>query len=378
MPLALAEVKRALGPEAVILHTRSLTTGGVLGYGGSPCVEITAAKDADSIPAEARRPARTAPPRPEAPCPGVSPPTTTLPDRVRPSHALDDIRTQVGHLQQSVGRLLQRPGPAPDPDLPQELRRAYQTMVEAQVSEQLAEQLVRRARTELGEHQLHDPQAVRAKLASFVQAMLPVDAPVPHHPAATPRIIALVGPTGVGKTTTVAKLAANEHLRNKRKVGLITVDVHRVGAVDQLRTYAEIIDVPLQVVATPAQMRAALRIAGDRDLLLIDTPGCSRNDAGRLRELAALLEAAGPHEVHLTLSGTCHSAVITQALERFRPLGANRILFTKLDEALGFGVILNCLSTAKLALSYVATGPTVPTDLQLGPTLRLAEMILDG
>ena len=116
------------------------------------------------------------------------------------------------------------------------------------------------------------------------------------------KVVALVGPTGVGKTTTIAKIAANFRLRDKKTVGLITADTYRIAAVEQLRTYAEIIDLPLEVVTTPREMRRAVLQMEHLDLVLIDTAGRSPHDELRLHELRALLREANPDETHLVLS----------------------------------------------------------------------------
>ncbi len=117
-------------------------------------------------------------------------------------------------------------------------------------------------------------------------------------------MVALVGPTGVGKTTTIAKLAANFRLRDGIRMGLVTVDTYRIAAVEQLRTYAEIIDLPMKVVTSPREMRRALEELQGLDLILIDTAGRSPRDELKIQELKSLLNEAQVDEVHLVLSLT--------------------------------------------------------------------------
>jgi flagellar biosynthesis protein FlhF len=131
------------------------------------------------------------------------------------------------------------------------------------------------------------------------------------------RVVALVGPTGVGKTTTIAKLAANFRLREKRRVGLITVDTYRIAAVEQLRTYAEIIDLPMHVVSTPREMREALRQLSGLDLVLMDTAGRSPRDEVKIQELRAFLSEAQADEVHLVLSAVASASSLVRTAERF-------------------------------------------------------------
>ena len=135
------------------------------------------------------------------------------------------------------------------------------------------------------------------------------------------RVVALVGPTGVGKTTTIAKLAANYRLREKRRVGLITVDTYRVAAVEQLRTYADIIDLPMEVVATPREMREAVARMGHLDLVLMDTAGRSPRDEVKIQELKSMLSEAEPDEVHLVLSSTAGAKSLIGTAEKFADVG---------------------------------------------------------
>ena len=208
--------------------------------------------------------------------------------------------------------------------------------------------------------------------------MLPVAGPIHLTRRAGPTVIALVGPTGVGKTTTVAKLAANFSLREGRKVGLITIDTHRIAAVDQLQTYAQIIDVPLEVVTAPAQLRTAIDAMRDREVILLDTAGRSQNDRTKLNELKRFHDEARPHEVHLVLSGTCSRGALSETVNRFGAVGIDRVIFTKLDETVGFGAILSCLHQAKARLSYLTAGQDVPDDIEVGHGRRVAELIVSG
>ena len=190
--------------------------------------------------------------------------------------------------------------------------------------------------------------------------------------------IALIGPTGVGKTTTVAKLAASYKLRHGRRVGLITSDTYRIAAVDQLRMYADIIGVPLKVATTPDDMVTAVEAFRDYDVILIDSAGRSQRDRQRISELAALMDAARPHETHLVLAGNGNENVLIEAVESFGAANPNRVIFTKLDEAVNFGVLLNVARRVPLKLSYVTTGQEVPDHIEAGRPDRIARLILEG
>ncbi len=188
----------------------------------------------------------------------------------------------------------------------------------------------------------------------------------------------MIGPTGVGKTTTIAKLAANLKLRQNRKVGLITIDTYRIAAVEQLRTYAQIIHVPLRVVMTPDELSAAIDEMDDLDAILIDTAGRSQRNVERLDELKEFLDAAAADEVHLVLSTTANVKNLQAAMDRFGSLGANKLILTKLDEAVSFGMILSIVKRMDAALSFVTTGQDVPDDIEVGQGRRLAQRILGG
>lgn len=376
MAETLADVKRRLGPDAVILNTRTFTRGGVLGRGREQVVEITAARETSALWYAPR--AGGSARRTEAAA-AVNGPGAPRPHRISPmANELTALSSQVAELNAAVTELLHGARRNNAASVPDECRGLYQELLQAQVADELAEDLVRRVHAELPGSDRADPNKVRQKLASFVESMLPVAPPALPKPEGGPAVLAFVGPTGVGKTTTVAKLAANYQLREGHRVGLITLDTCRIGAIEQLRTYADVIDVPLKVVRDPGEMDAALSDLRSCDFILVDTVGRSQNDRTGLAELGRMLQVAAPDEVHLLLAGTSAASVITRALERFASLGVNRVILTKLDEAVGFGVILNCLCSTKLQLSYVTTGQRVPNDIRRGGDAPLARWILDG
>ena len=189
---------------------------------------------------------------------------------------------------------------------------------------------------------LDSPSQLRARLTELVENELSTCGPIQCNGEGG-KVVALVGPTGVGKTTTIAKLAANFRLREGLKVGLITVDTYRIAAVEQLRTYAEIIDLPMEVVSTPREMRDAAERMRALDLVLIDTAGRSPRDEVRIHELRAMLAEARPDEVHLVLSAVGSLRTARAAVDHFSIAGVTSLLITKLDEAVALGNLL-CLA----------------------------------
>lgn len=190
------------------------------------------------------------------------------------------------------------------------------------------------------------------------------------------QVVALVGPTGMGKTTTVAKLAANLKLMEHGRVGLITLDTFRVGAVGQLQTYADIMELPLIVASSADQMREALAQLEACDIVLIDTAGCSPLDESRMQELEHLLEVAQPDRTLLVVGASLGPAAMDQVVERFSSAGARSMILTKLDETLGAGAILRINRDSNLSLMYVCDGQQVPQDIRPADPTNLAERIV--
>lgn len=176
--------------------------------------------------------------------------------------------------------------------------------------------------------------------------------------------VVLVGPTGVGKTTTIAKLAGNLSLVKKKKVGLITVDTYRIGAVEQLKTYAEIMNIPFEVVITIKEMEAAIKKMKDCDVVLIDTTGRSSKNKMQISELRAFVDKANATSINVVISATTKNKDIKTILEGYRILNYDKVIITKLDETSVYGSIYNISRIANKPIRYVTTGQNVPDDIK--------------
>ncbi len=248
---ALAQVRRDLGGDAVILNTREVRRRRLFGLRPRDQVEVTAAHGSRSAAARAA---------------GIAPGGADGHDPLGPGQpgAATVATSSAGALQSEFGEQLSRlHAMVADlsrhgridhllPELPPTLVPTYATLLEADVPETLARRLVRFVAERLEPDEVHRPDVVRESLRDAVESCVQVAPPIAAV-AGTRRVVALVGPTGVGKTTTVAKLAANFKLAQGLKAGLVTVDTYRIAAVEQLRTYAEIIDLPLAVANSPAR-----------------------------------------------------------------------------------------------------------------------------
>lgn len=188
--------------------------------------------------------------------------------------------------------------------------------------------------------------------------------------------VVLVGPTGVGKTTTIAKLAGRLALIEKKKVGLITIDTYRIGAVDQLRTYAEIMNLPFKVVNTIKEMEQAVESLSDCDVILIDTTGRSSKNTMQISELRAYVQKSNPDHTALVLSGTTKNRDIDTILEGYKDLSYDKIIITKLDETTVYGGIFNIVNRAKKPVAFITTGQNVPDDIKVPVKENLINLIL--
>jgi flagellar biosynthesis protein FlhF len=192
----------------------------------------------------------------------------------------------------------------------------------------------------------------------------------------TGRCVMLVGPTGVGKTTTIAKLAARAALIENKRVALITLDNYRVGGIDQIRTFADLIGVPLQVVATPGELAGA--IDDDNDLTLIDTAGRSPRDHAAIDELARAMRACSPIETHLVVAAGSTSLMIESLANRYRALEPVRMLFTKVDEVESAVEMSRAPLRLELPITWITTGQSVPEDLEEPTAQRVLELAQTG
>jgi flagellar biosynthesis protein FlhF len=369
MQQAIDMVRRELGPEATVLHTRELHASvlGRLFFGKE--YEVAAS-------CEANIPSRLVPAvsyEPTSPIVELATIETDYRSRYR-----DDFRQQVGaeldELQFMAGELNCRAEDSGVQHLPEALFEVYTDLIEAELEERVAQEFIEHLRSETTVD-LADKFALRAELARLVESEIQVSGPLKTS-AGQGRVVALVGPTGVGKTTTIAKLAANYRLRENKTVGLITVDTYRIAAVEQLRTYAEIIDLPMEVVSTPREMREAISRMKSLDLVLMDTAGRSPRDEVRIQELKAILAEANPAEVHLVLSATGGAKSLTTTAKQFATVGTTAMIVTKLDEAMGLGNMLSVVRGCGLPISYITDGQNVPDDIQVAQRRSLAQQIL--
>ncbi len=219
----------------------------------------------------------------------------------------------------------------------------------------------------------------QAAAVNAVAGLLPVA--VTHAPrradvAGRPRIIAIAGPTGVGKTTTLAKLAAECRVTRGLRVGLLAADSFRVGAVEQLRTYGSIIGAEVRAANGSSSAREALAALAGCDVVLVDTPGRGHRDVGRIGEIAHLLTAVRPDETYLVLPGSASARTLEESSDAFAPIGATHVVLSKLDESEGLGALIGAVRRGGTPTSWFTTGQEVPDDIEHADAHAFARRLL--
>lgn len=383
---AMELIRRDHGEEAVVLQSREVSTRRLLPWakpklevevtvGIGHCwervtvdVESQAGLDLETLDSNLMDSAAPADSEPQSYAVPPAGPAQTSGQFSTLDHRLNSIQSmleQIGH-NQILGSTT---------DVPVEFFDLYADLINAELEEALARDLVYRLRQQAGPEVADDPERSRQILTGMVERELHCSGPIQVNPQKQ-KTVALVGPTGVGKTTTIAKLAANFRLRDGIRMGLITVDTYRIAAVEQLRTYAEIIDLPMQIVTSPQEMQRAIETFSGMDLVLIDTAGRSPRDELKIQELKQLLEAARVDEVHLVLSLTSSPKSLQSTVRNFSAADVSSLILTKLDEADSLGSILSLNREVNLPVSYLTTGQNVPDDIEPAAHDRLARLIL--
>lgn len=272
----------------------------------------------------------------------------------------------------------------PDANLTPELQDAFQALVMNGVDRKYALPLVRQVQRAIGNEKAHDREAILDQMAYEIMErveVLPLLKGIrtkedPGFSTDT-TVIAIVGPTGVGKTTTVAKIASDAILRRKMKVGLINIDSYKVAAHDQLATYARILNVPFRSVATKEELDVALKDFGHCDLVLIDTTGRSQRDTESLTKMRALLSAFPQIRTELVLSSTTRDQELYETGVRFQMFKPEGLIVSKLDESMTHGCLYNASQKLKLPLMYFTVGQRVPEDIEEASKERVVALVMD-
>jgi flagellar biosynthesis protein FlhF len=383
---ALLLAKNELGDNAVVLNTKHVKAAGMLGIGAGERVELMAAVDdapagVSAFAAAAAAPARSAPIAVQREEPVTAPAVAAVAQVSEPA--------MVGAAPIAAKAYSQAPSaPQSDAQLKQLWNEVFRltSVVEGLSSTRTAPETTTATRSLAVRLGIHPEIATRvmpdvgnAADAQSLQNALAVS--MRQHSAALRiehrEVIALVGPTGVGKTTTLAKLAAKFALEQEKKVALITADTFRIGAVEQLRTYARIMGVPVEIALSPEEIAAAVSRHADKDVILIDTVGRSQRSTESLAELKTFVDAACPTQIHLVVSASSASNVQKDVLEKFAIFGPSRLIITKIDEAPLRGCLVNLPVRSGIPISCVTAGQNVPHDIEFADAALLAGLVAE-
>jgi flagellar biosynthesis protein FlhF len=419
---AYAQMRRVLGGDAVIVRTTQVREGGIWGLLGRTVVEVTASAP-DPLPQSVRQmslgerkyaeqasvgsdtrisetvayfrkvvedaqermalkpvameaqervalkpvAAETQEPMPEEAGVTFRTPKSAVQSDTNLRHEVQEIREM---LQVLVAE-------TPSVGLPAEFAPHYRLLVERGVSRRAAAALVSAVAKAGDKAVLRDPSVFVERLKMEIRKVVPVTGGISLSPDRR-KVVAMIGATGVGKTTNVAKLAAHFAVRERARVALVTADTYRVAAPEQLRVYANIIGLPMEIVSEPSEMEAALKRLTNYDLVLIDTAGGSQFNARQIHELSRMLQAAHPDEVMLLMSANTQLEDLRQVVHNFRAVRPSTLFFSKLDETQRYGVFLSLLAEVALPLSYFSIGQNVPDDIMLARPATVARLILEG
>lgn len=249
----------------------------------------------------------------------------------------------------------------------------YRRLTNADVSDALAREIVEEV--EQFRPGLTDPDEALEMLADAASRRFPTAGPfLPSESG--PTVIAVVGASGVGKSTSVVKLAIQFAMKSQMAVGVVNEDLRRPGADSQINNLGRLFGISVSTASEPGEMRDAVRSMAGRDLILLDTGGRSPRDEKGIERLAEIIRAAGATETHLLLSGVSSDKTLRETAARYRPTGFNRVILTKLDECMSFGGLLNIGSELSEGISYLTTGPDYTRPIEPADGRALAELVL--
>lgn len=358
MPEAMKQIKDQLGKDAIILNSKEIKPSGIFGLFKRKKIEVTAMLDEDiRTPTEPRREKMTKPKvNPYIPPKG----------QADESRILDEIK----HLQS----ILTKQPVQSELNFPPMLNNVYEYLVEQEVDTTIATSIVQSIVDESTTENL-DRETIERLLENEIKqrfSQVSFDNILPPS-----KVIQFVGPTGVGKTTTIAKVAANSMLNNNHSVAFITADTYRIAAIEQLKTYATILDVPLEVVYSKADYDQALQKFASYDRIFVDTAGRNYREDRYIQELNQFIATPlYPTQTFLVLSLTAKTSDIKGIYDQFKKLNIEQVIFTKLDETNSYGSLLNLAENEKVGIAYLTNGQNVPDDLLQPDAAMMTEMIL--
>lgn len=404
---ALEKMKKDLGTGAVILGSRKINRGGFLDFLGKEMFEVTATTE-ENILADHKRTAKTGSPAGSHISvtvgdngPVVQSPRTEFSGLIKDTLAEVKplstssfgsglaypnssesgkvllLQDELKDLKSAVGEMAEQIKYQRMPSLPPVLKDIYKKLVDIELEEKIAGDLIQSIFARFSESEYSQTKKVEKCLIEEISRMIKVARPTPVREN-SPLVIALTGPSGTGKTTSLVKLATNKKFYGGKKVAMLTADTYRVAATQQLGTFSEIADIPMETVHSPREITKVLKRYRDREVILIDTAGGSQFNEKMLGELKNLLQAADPDEVHLVLSVNTKPKDMAHAIKRFRTGKNMRLLLTKFDETLTFGSIVSVARNSQIPVSFLTFGQEVPEDIEAADPVKIANLVVNN
>ena len=370
MQQAMDTVIRELGSDAVILNSRKVRKKGLKNLFSKPIMEVMVAYDPADVPAVKKLNAEYAAGATDK----AQKEQKTKPVPVS-SEQLERLDKRIDSIDSMLSNFIEKFSYVKREityDFPEEIQELLLRMIDNQVREELAHSLAKE--TELMLRKQPDSNATEI-LEHLVLEQLGRPEPILHKKF-TQKVILVLGPTGVGKTTTIVKLAADFSVKQKKKVGIINTDTFRIGAQEQLQTYADILGVPTQVVYWVEELEKALESMSDRDIIFVDTAGKRPGDEQHKKDLLDIVRILKPEDILLCLSATTGFASIKEMVDTYGFVDEYRLMITKLDETKYRGAILNISWYAQRPLAYVTTGQNVPDDIEVIDVETIAKQII--
>ena len=364
---AVGQMKKELGSDAIILESRKVKKDGIFDFSKKERMEILAALDNYRDPNKKNTEQKFSRNKTED--------IKFNSDDNLKLQEIELIKEELGEIRITVAKIADFLRYRNLPSLPENLLLVLKQLLDCEVEEILAKRLIQEVHMSLKGEEYDDLRLILRKLIGKISAMVKT-IPQDGKMNSTARIIAFVGPTGVGKTTTIAKLATQAKLIDGKEVAIISADTFRIAAVEQLKTFANIAEIPFEVVYSTDEIKNAVAKFSRMDLIFIDTTGRSQRDKKNLKEIGNMLSSVEPGEVHLVLSVTTKYKDILDILEKFKTLFINRIIFTKLDETTSLGLILNVAEKVRKPISYITFGQNVPEDIEKADSRKIAKIIL--
>lgn len=366
MTTALRLIKHELGPEAVILSARSLKVENrFLGSVKTAGVEVTAATDTYHSPALSN----------SIPYPGT---LSADGPGSRPGGPPKKIFTNSAHniIKSSAQR---RPLPSygnrNSGRNDKRLDNLFQHLRSQGVKRKVANDLIEVIKKEKPTNRFEFKDKIISKISAALEQKRDMLKPAARAKA-DPKVLAFIGPSGVGKTTALAKLAAKQVIERDQKVALITVDSYRIAASEELKIYGKAIGIPVKTAATPSAFAEAVNAFRQHDLILVDTPGINSENHSEIEDLKSYLEAIPLIEIHLLLSAGAKEADLFNTIGRLSAMPVQYLIFTKLDESATFGNLINLLVDSQLPLSFLTTGRQVPDSIETGSIEKIVKCLL--